>query len=469
MQRSFEECKEEFLIARRSENWNDLIFWSTELLKYSEAHPWVWANRGEAIGKLGYSIDAILNYDKALSFEQPDENRAILYSNKGAAYWDMYNTSKSLENLKKAIEIKPIAQTYLTMGNIHRYEHRLDSAVECYRKCTELDPSYADGHLVLAMALLKMGQFEEGWKEYEWRFQSNQLPSRKLSMPEWKGEDLDNKFIFVYGEQGLGDIIQFSRYIRVLHKKWPKAKIIVEVRPQVHRLIDSINEAYSIIDIGDVIPKADYAIPMVSLAAQLTPTMADIPPATNEFCILNYHKDIWYRKLHAIDIPGVKVGLCWAGMARTHQPGALAIDNLRSTFLHSFAPLAEVPGILWVSLQKGSPLEQIKTPPRGMTIVDFNDDLLDFYDTAALIKNLDLVITVDTAVAHVAASIGKPTWMLSRWDGCWRWFGDREDSPWYPTLRQFVQDKPRDWTGVMQKVKVELNKFVQDSHLTLAK
>ncbi len=448
MRKPFEECKELFLQARMVQNFNDMAVWATELLRYDENLSWVWANRGEAYAGMGFHLDALLNYDRALALADDDNQKAILYSNKGAAYWELYNAEKAVPCLEKAIQMQPMAQTYQTLGNIYKHQGLLQRAIQCYRNAISANPDYADSHLCLAMALLKVGSLQEGWKEFEWRWKTNQLPPRGLKTPEWKGEDLSGKTILVYGEQGLGDILQFARYAAIIAKRFPTAKVIVEGRPPVHRLLSSMRNIYAVINVGEKLPQLDYTIPMITLAGMLTPTMASIPPSDHEFTLKHHDVARWADKFKQLP-EGFRVGVCWSGLSRVGNPMAAAIDSLRSVELNTMAPMAQVPGIIWVSLQKGSPAEQVKHPPSGMKIADFTEDMYDFYETACAIKNCDLVITVDTAVAHVSASIGQKTWMLSRWDGCWRWFGNREDSPWYPSLRQFVQPNPFDWAGLM--------------------
>jgi hypothetical protein len=474
MQRkSFEEYKDLFLQARASNNWNDVVLWSTELIHYKDDLAYVWANRGVGLSRLGHPLDAVLNYERALKLENENEQRAILYSNIGAAYWDMMNASKAIDHLNQALWINPLAQTYLTLGNIYKYQSDLPKAIEAYRNSIFADSTYVDGHMVLGMALLKAGELEEGWKEYEWRWKSDQLPPRKLKCPQWNGQDLTNKTILVYGEQGLGDIIQFARYARILGNRYPRAKVIIEGRQTLNRLLNTIPEVYAVIDAGEKLPALDYAVPMLTLAGMFTPNPGAIPADDREYFLNSRDIERWADKFKVLP-EGIRIGICWAGMARTAHPTAMAIDQLRSAELASFAPLAKVPGIMWVSLQKGPPASQIVDRPNGMNIADFTEEMHDFYETCCAIEACDLVITVDTAVVHAAASLGKPTWLLSRWDGCWRWFGDRADSPWYPSLRQFVQHKPHDWNGVMKEVARELAEYVKNKsepefNLTLAK
>lgn len=472
MQRkSLNEYRELFLQALNTANWNDVVLWATEMLNFSEDEAYVWATRGIGLSKLGHPIDAILNYDRALALNPSDP--AILLSNKGAAYWDLMNEPKALEALHKAIKLSPMAETYMTLGNIYKFQGKLDEATDAYYRSIEVNPNYVDGHLVLGMTLLKQGNFEQGWKEYEWRWKSDQLPPRRLKCPQWAGEDLTGKTILVYGEQGLGDIIQFARYARTLSELFPKCKVIIEGRPPLKRLLETMKSVYAVINAGEKVPPIDYAVPMITLAGLLTPNISSIPSLFKQYHLHHADVESWGEKLKALP-EGFRIGVCWSGMSRTAHPAAAAVDAVRSTTFESFAPLAKVPGVVWVSLQKGPPAEQVKNPPRNMIVGDFTEDMYDFYETCCAIENCDLVITVDTAVAHAAASIGKPTWVVSRWDGCWRWFGDRPDSPWYPTVSQFVQPAPHDWDGVMKKMAVELAKVVSDKsepelNLTLAK
>jgi tetratricopeptide (TPR) repeat protein len=455
-----DQYREAFLKAWNTSDWQQLIVNATELLKINDQDHFVWSKRGVGLQSMGFHLDAILNYDKALSIQPNIES----LSNKGACYWDMGNAEKALECLREAIEEDPTEpRTWMTMGNIVKYQGNLDYAIECYRKAAVDD--YPDGHMVLGMALLKHGYLEEGWKEYAWRWKSNQLPPRKLKCPKWDNEDLSYKTILVYGEQGLGDMIQFSRYASMLAETFPKARVIVESRPPLKRLFEGLYGIHTVISVGDRLPELDYAISMIDLAALSTPNLSAIKPASYMFRLDQWHINAWAGRLQPLtdkNPKAIKVGICWAGMSRDLQPAARAVDALRSTTLASFAPLAKIPDILWVSLQKGPPASQINDARTiGMMIGDATEDMHDFYETCCAIENCDLVISVDTAVLHAAASIGKPTWLLSRWDGCWRWFGNRPDSPWYPSLRQFEQPAPGDWEGLMNTVAQELERFVK--------
>ena len=461
--KSVEEYQELYAQALRAANWNDVAIWSTELLKIEPAQPGVWGNRGIALKNLGHPLDGLLNIQRAVDY---DAEFVGHYSNMGACYQDLMRYDKALEFYLKALEIdNTVPQVHMNIGHIHKWQKRYDEALVAYRKAVECGPDYVDGHLSLAFMLLKAGQLEEGWKEYEWRWKSEQLSPRGLKIPQWNDENLNDKAILIYGEQGLGDIIQFARYARALASFYPHAKIIIEGKQQLKRLLETIPEVDQVINFGEKIPKVDYAISMISLAGKLTPSMKDIPALEREYLLKPDDVDVWKNKFSEIPAPHsgkIKIGICWAGMARLNNVMALKVDEMRSLALSDFAGMADIPDILWVSLQKGPPAEQIKKPPANMFIADYTEDMYDFYETCCAMEQCDLVIAVDTAVAHAAASIGKPTWMLSRWDGCWRWFGDREDCPWYPTLRQFEQTAPYDWHNILLKMEQELRKFVKD-------
>ncbi len=477
MQRIFDETRDKFMMALDAQNWNDVIVHATELLLMTEDLPHVWANRGIGLHALGHHLDAMLNLDRALALEKT----AAVYNNKGAVLFDLKRMQEAIDHYKMACDLDPNSpQTFMNVGLVHKWNKDSEKALISYRKCVELDPEYADGHLALSLGLLKAGFLKEGFEEFEWRWKTKQMVPRKHKKPVWNGEDLTNKTILVYGEQGFGDVIQFARYTRLLGKAYPKCKIIFESKQPLKRLLESIPEIYAVVNVGDKLPEVDYISPVMSLAKFFTHDWGTIPYHNPEFMIKRDDVEAWDRRLQLLydKCPDhiLKVGLCWAGLSRTHQPGAMKIDALRSTVIGTFAPLGKIPGIAWVSLQKGAPAEQAKKGlPAGMTFGDFTDDMYDFYETAAAIENLDLVISVDTAVVHVAASLGKPTWLLSRWDGCWRWFGDRSDSPWYPSLRQFVQPKSDDWAGMVTEVEKELRALIesksqpQQLELTLAK
>lgn len=425
-----------------------------------------WNNRGLCLLNLGHPFDGRMNIDKAI---EADPSIAHPWNNRGACSYEMGDIEQALADYTKAIELFPeFPEAWNNVGNALKYQKKFPEAIVSYRKAVEVKPDYVDAHLHLAFSLLNTGQYEEGWKEFEWRWKSPQLPPRGLNIPEWNGEPLEGKNLLIYAEQGFGDALQFVRYAPLVKKQFNPSFLVVEVRNPLSRLCQYIEGIDQVISLGEKVPDVDYAVPMMTLPRIMGTTLETIPWSGPYFTV-DQDLTSWFEKTALSRLPpGIRVGICWAGMSREGNPNASAVDRMRSTTLSSFAPSGLIPGISWVSLQKGPPAEQVKSPPAGMTIGDFTENLYDFYDTAALIQSLDLVITVDTAVVHLAAALGKPTWLISRWDGCWRWLGDRKDSPWYPTVRQFVQHAPNDWTGVMNEISIELRKFVQEHKVKAA-
>src|SRR5262249_13091999 len=202
------------------------------------------------------------------------------------------------------------------------------------------------------------------------------------------------------------------------------------------------------------VPPVDFCCPLLSLPRAFSTTVENIPGDVPYLAPDLGQVAAWRRRLAPLE--GGRVGLVWAGSSRPNQPEAYRVDRLRSITLEHFTKLADVPGVTFVSLQKGQPASETASPPPGLLVHDWTDELHDFADTAALIECLDLVITVDTSVVHLAGALAKPVWLLNRFDSCWRWLLDRDDSPWYPTLRQFRQPKPGDWDSVVMDVRAAL-------------
>jgi Flp pilus assembly protein TadD len=425
-----------------------------------------WNNRGNTLQRIGNFFDAILNYDKALSLAP---NMAGTLSNKGTAWYELGKIDMAEACYRRSIDVDPnLPQGWFNIGNAHRARCEIELAAEAYRKTLELKPDYVDCQLALSFCELETGDWPRGWERYEVRWQTGQIFPRGLPIPQWEGENLNGKSLLLYSEQGHGDGLQFMRFVTYLKDCYPDAEIDLEVRLPLARIASSLRGLRKVAVYGDRVGKYDYCCALLSVPRVMKMTVDMIPGACPYLWPANDRVLGWEDELSR-DLASLgrrmRIGLCWAGMNRDQQPIASSIDRRRSTALAQYEPLCDNPtvrdGVVFISLQKGgAPAEQVKAPPRGMTIADSTDKFEDFADTAALIACCDLVISVDTSVCHLAAAIGKPTWMLSRFDGCWRWMGDREDSPWYPTLRQFRQPKAGDWQSVMLKVRDELKRVV---------
>ncbi len=331
------------------------------------------------------------------------------------------------------------------MANLGRREEALASC----ERAIALKPDSPEAHFNKGACHLALGDYERGWEGYEWRWQTRHaaaLPD--FPGPLWRGDAaIANQTILVHAEQGFGDSLQFCRYVPMLARR---ARVVLDVPRPLARLLASLDCDMQIVARGDDLPPFDAWIPMLSLPRAFNTTLATIPAAVPYLRADPEQASRWRDRLAAL--PGRKVGLVWAGSPLSPQPRALAMDRRRSMTLQQFAPLAEIPGLCLISLQKGEGAPQASTPPDGMVLHDWTNELRDFADTAALVEALDLVISVDTSVVHLAGALARPVWVLNRFDQCWRWLSGRTDSPWYPTARLFRQPEPGDWGSVIGEV-----------------
>jgi hypothetical protein len=317
----------------------------------------------------------------------------------------------------------------------------------------------ADAQVNLAMSLLLAGRWAEAWPLYEARWGSGSLAlaRREFAQPLWTGEQpVAGRVVLMHAEQGFGDTVQFCRYARLVAALG--ARVVMEAPPVLVRLLARLEGVAQVVAEGDALPDFDLHCPLMSLPLAFATTPDTVPGAVPYLTAEPAQVAVWREALAGL--PGRRVGLVWAGSARTFQPHAVALDRRRSMQLADMAPLAGVRGCSFVSLQLGPPAVQLNVPPAGLVVLDVAQWLGDFADTAALVANLDLVISVDTAVAHLAGALGKPVWLLNRFDSCWRWLLGRDDSTWYPGLRQFRRDGQGDWGDVMTRVVAALEEFV---------
>jgi tetratricopeptide (TPR) repeat protein len=338
------------------------------------------------------------------------------------------------------------SRAHKNLGIVLGKARRHDEAIAAYRRAIELQADYAFAHWSLANELLTFGDYEHGWVEYEWRRRVLSLaPLRSYAGPHWDGGELGGKKIFLHAGHGLGDSIQFVRYLPMVARRG--GRIILQCQPALRRLFSRLSDRVA--SEGEEVGEYDVQCWLMSMP-RIFGTRVETIPA--EVPYLHADADLrrtWGERLAGMD--GVRVGLVWGGKRRP--------DPRRSAKLRELTALGDVKGVNFVSLQVGSQREELADAPREMVIADFMDQVQDFADTAALVANLDLVITIDTAMAHLAGAMGKTVWVMLPYQGAWLWLLDRDDSPWYPTMRLFRQSSPGDWAGVAERVARALGEF----------
>jgi Flp pilus assembly protein TadD len=413
----------------------------------------VQSNLGLALAELDRMEAARAAHARAVA--QAPDSAAVLI-NLGAFHVLARELDEAEAVFRKALALEPLAvDAHVKLGAVLFESGRPDEAAACLRHAVTLAPHHAEAHSYLAMALLAQGHLPEGFAEFEWRRALLGFPSLPDTIPEWRGGMLTGRTILLYGEQGLGDVLQFVRYASIAAAVG--AKVVLQAPRPLVRLLASVPGVTQVIAEGQPLPPVDCHLPLLSMPLVVGTRLETIPTNIPYLRPDPAEMAEWAERLR--DIQGLKVGLVWSGNPRPEDRAAHLVDRRRSLPLSAFAPLAAIPGVTFVSLQKGEPAAQTRTPPPGMALVDHTDAITDFAHTAALVANLDLVISVDTSVAHLAGALNKPVWILSRYDSCWRWLRNRPDSPWYPSARVFGQTTPGDWDSVMARLAEALRQF----------
>jgi tetratricopeptide (TPR) repeat protein len=350
------------------------------------------------------------------------------------------------EAYRDAIKLEPrLPGAYVDLGFVLYGLGELAEAADCFARLRALEPDSAEATVNLGLIHLLQGDLAVGWAEYESRWKVGVGDERKLLQRRWKGEPLGGERILLYAEQGLGDTMQFVRYVPLVAERG--GEVVLEVQPALHGLLAGTDGASRVIRRGETLPEFTWQCPLMSLPLALGTKLETIPAGVPYIVADAVRVDTWRERLQKNTR---RVGLAWAG-----NPGHPR-DRLRSIPLEQLVPLLNVAGTTFYSLQFGSGSEQMKQLRPGGQLVDLGDELQDFANVAAIVANLDLVISIDSAVAHLAGALGTPVWILLN-KGCdWRWFLEREDSPWYPTARLFRQSNPGGWQEVVKRIEHEL-------------
>jgi tetratricopeptide (TPR) repeat protein len=410
------------------------------------------SNLGVALAARGEYEQAIASYHESLRLKT--DNPAAL-NNLGNALRNLGLPHQAIELLDRAITMQPgYAEAHNNKGIALVLLGRVKEALACYARALELKPDYAEAHLNRALSFLATGHYEEGWREYESRWQCNGLSQRSLPGRRWDGGEVTGGSLLLYVEQGLGDTIQFARLVPLVAKR-AKAPVVLECQPPLVPLIRSFPGLDRVIPVGQPLPECAAHIPLMSLPGLLNLTDLELP-ATRIPYLHPEPSRVERWRLRATELTPdarLRVGIGWQGNPR------FKADRNRSVPLAHFWPLAGIDGVRLISLQKGPGEEQLAEWGERLGVVRLGADVDRdgaFLDTLAVLASLDVVVTSDTALAHLAGAAGVETWVVLPFAADWRWGKERPTCAWYPTMRLFRQRAPGDWQGVFGRIGDEL-------------
>ncbi len=414
---------------------------------YGEVH----ANLGNALAEQKHLAEALKSYRQALRWRPNDPDT---FYNMGIALGLEGQFEEARAALQRAVQLQPNhVESYYNLGILYQERGKMDEALTCYDQALQRDPGHGASHLNRALIWLLRGDWQRGWAEYEWRWTQPGFQRHPCPQPQWNGSSLAGKTILLYAEQGLGDTLNFVRYVPVVKKL--AGKVILESQPALMQLMAKIPGVDQLIVRGTDLPPFHVHAPLLSLPGVFRTTpdkvLADVPYLHAEPALVEH----WRKELSQLEGEGEggrrrRIGIAWQGNP-THP-----LNHYRSIPLVKFARVAAIPGVQLISLQKGPGNAQLHELNGQFSVLDLESRLGDesqsFMNLAAVMKNLDLVISCDTAIAHLAGGLGVPVWVALPLVPDWRWLLQREDSPWYPTMRLFRQTKQNDWDDVFDRM-----------------
>ena len=418
---------------------------------FAEAHN----NLGNVLRQLGRLDQAAASLEQALRLAPED---ALAHNNLGNVWLADDKLAEAAACFEDALRIRPdYADAHYNLSIVLQHQGRFAEALVRLEQALSLRPDFAEAHYNRSMLRLLLGDYEHGWPEYEWRWRTRQFPPFARTEPLWDGEPLAGKTILLHAEQGLGDTLQFIRYAALVKERG--GTVAAACPPELLGVLNGCEGIDQLLPLGGALPACAVQAPLLSLPRLCGTTLATIPAKVPYLVADRQRVDHWRK--HLAPASGVKVGICWQG-----SPGNRN-DQRRSVPLEQFAPVAEVAGLRLVSLQRGAGQEEWRLVSGEWSVVSGDWPVLELADppqepseawieSAALMCALDLVITVDTAVAHLAGALGVPVWLALPFSPDWRWLLEREDSPWYPGMRLFRQTQPGNWAEVFARMAAEL-------------
>ncbi|MBU9261401.1 tetratricopeptide repeat-containing glycosyltransferase family protein [Burkholderia multivorans] len=425
---------------------------SRQALALCPDHPEAHYNLGVALQNLDRLAEAEAAYRDAIRCRP---GLAQAHNNLGCVLRAQGRHDEAMAVFADALALAPqMAEVHYNLGATFAHAGRFADAERAYGRALELRGDYADAQFGLATLLLGLGRFDEGWRRYESRYAQSTFVHRRtreiLRCAQWQGEPLAGRTLLVWQEDGLGDMLQFSRYFTEFRARGA-AHVVFACQPALHRLMETVDGIDAVLDHDAAIarsPEFDYWTSPLSAPLYAETTLDTIPPPVR---LVPDPERVarWRVRLDALPA-GPRVGLVWKGNPKHHNDAHRSLPSLAL-----LTPLWSVPGVQFVSLQKGQGEDEARMPPGGLPLLHLGSEIGDFADTAAIVAQLDLVVCVDTSIAHLAASLGKPCWvLLPNQDVDWRWLHERDDSPWYPgTMRLFRRGREESWIRVAERLR----------------
>jgi tetratricopeptide (TPR) repeat protein len=413
---------------------------------------------GMALAETGRTDEALAEYREAV---RVDPGQGDAQASLGTALLQQARLQEAIPVLRRALALRPeCPATLCNLGLALADSGELDEALALYEKALRLKPDHPETHKNRSLVWLLQGRFEEGWAEYEWRWQCKELPARDFAQPLWDGRPLEGRTILLHAEQGLGDTLQFIRYAALVKARG--GKVIVAAQRPLLPLLRSCPGIDRLLPQGEPLPAFDVHAPLLSLPRIFGTDAGSIPAPVPYLHAEPERRERWRREL-AFGMR--KIGIAWQGS------GQFRLDSQRSIPLLEFAPVARVPGVQLYSLQKGPGQEQIARAIEHFPLIDLGSRLDEgtgaFLDTAAVMKSLDLVISCNSALAHLAGALGVPSWVALPKVPDWRWLLERRDCPWYPSARLFRQTQAGEWPAVFEHMARELSLGVATTYWTI--